>query len=687
MYSIRYGGRDGQLVQLVEATDLVVVRTQTGKSLADVKLSEASREAASALSPVAAFPEADVVVYKILEAKSSLVKALRNTIRRLFKKEPSIRFAGRVLKDAQTGTIYVYTENFFVKFKDELPPERCEAILKEQQLEIAEKLTFATNAYFAKAPEGTGLDIFKIAETLIELPEMEYCHPELVQEKRYKSVHPMQWHLINTKINGSTIEQNVQAEAAWKISRGLGATIAVIDDGVDIDHPEFNQTGKVVAPRDTIRNTDDPRPRGFGDNHGTACAGVACAAGVGKATGVAPEAKLMPIRSGGLGSMAEAKAFAWAADNGADVISCSWGPADGDWSNPNDPIHKISFPLPDSARLAIDYALKNGRKGKGCVIVWAAGNGNESVDLDGYAAYAPIIAVAACNDRGRRSVYSDFGKAIWCAFPSNDIFAPNLEPTRPLTPGIWTTDRMGGRGYNVGVTNAENTIGDKEGNYTATFGGTSSACPGVAGVVALMLSANPELSASQVKNLIKSACDKIDSSGGNYDAQGHSQLYGFGRINALKAVQNAKDSGTTPLEDLNISGKAFFNRDSSVVLQEGQWTKDAFASNRLLGLELKVEPENSNIGIQYRLFIQQLGATAFVQNGAFAGTEDARRKVIGFQITLLGPQASLFKVLYSAKLQGRRSMVSAQDGAVCGTSGLNGNAILEIKVEIKKISS
>ncbi|MDX2067484.1 MAG: S8 family serine peptidase [Haliscomenobacter sp.] len=686
MYSIRYGGRDGQLIQLVEAPDLVVVRTQTGKSLSDLNLSDASREAASTLSPVAAFPEADVVVYKILEAKRSLAKTLRNTIRRLFKKEPSIRFAGRVLKDAQTGSIYVYTENFFVKFKDETSQELCETILKEHKLEIAEKLTFATNAYFAKAPEGTGLDIFRIAESLIGLPEMEYCHPELVQEKRYKAIHPMQWHLINTKINGTTIEQNVQAEAAWKISRGLGATIAVIDDGVDIDHLEFNQAGKIVAPRDTIRNTDDPRPRGFGDNHGTACAGVACAAGVGKASGVAPDAKLMPIRSGGLGSMAEAKAFAWAADNGADVISCSWGPADGDWSNPNDPIHKVNAPLPDSARLAIDYALKNGRKGKGCVIVWAAGNGNESVDLDGYAAYAPIIAVAACNDRGKRSVYSDFGKAIWCAFPSNDIFAPNLEPTRPLTPGIWTTDRMGGRGYNVGVSNAENTIGDKEGNYTATFGGTSSACPGVAGVAALMLAANPELTVNQVKNLIKSACDRIDPQGGRYDAGGHSQLYGYGRINALKAVQLAKNSGSTPLVDLNVSGKAYFNRDSSVVLEEGKWTKDAFTNNRLLGLELKVEPESQNFGIQYRLFIQSQGATPFVQNGGFAGTKDARRKVIGFQITLLGPQANLYKVLYSAKLQGKSTIAYGQDGSVCGTSGLTGNAILEIMVEIKKVS-
>lgn len=685
MYSIRYGGREGQLIQLVEAPDLVVVRTQTGKSLADTHLSEASREAAAALLPVAAFPESDVVVYKVVEAQRRLVKTVRNTIRRLFKKEPSIRFAGRVLKDAETGVIYVYTENFFIKFKDEVPTERCEAILKEQQLEVAEKLVFATNAYFAKAPEGTGLDIFKIAETLIELPEIEYCHPELVQEKRYKAIHPMQWHLIPTKINGNSIDQNVQAEAAWKITRGQGTVIAVIDDGVDIDHPEFNQSGKVVAPRDTIRNVDDPRPRGFGENHGTACAGVACAAGIGKASGVAPDAKLMPIRSGGLGSVAEAKAFAWAADNGADVISCSWGPADGDWSNPNDPLHKVNFPLPDSSRLAIDYALSKGRKGKGCVIVWAAGNGNESVDLDGYAAYAPIIAVAACNDRGRRSIYSDFGKAIWCAFPSNDVFAPNLEPTRPLTPGIWTTDRVGTRGYNVGVANAENSTGDKEGNYTATFGGTSSACPGVAGVVALMLAVNPDLSAAQLKNLLKSACDKIDPSGGKYDAQGHSLLYGYGRINALKAVQLAKGAGTTPIPDLNVSGKAYFNRDSSVALAEAQWTSDSFSNNRFLGMELKIDPETPDLGIQYRVFIQQLGATGFMKNGEFAGTDDARRKVIGFQINLFGPKASLYSVQYAAKLQGKSKAVSAQDGGVCGTSGLSGNAILEIIIEIKKL--
>ena len=129
------------------------------------------------------------------------------------------------------------------------------------------------------------------------------------------------------------------------------------------------------------------------------------------ASGVAPRAKLMPIRlASGLGSQQEANAFRWAADNGADVISCSWGPADGRWFDPNDPRHQSVFRLPASTRLAIDYATTNGRGGKGCVILFAAGNGNESVDNDGYASYEGVIAVAACNDRGKRSVYSDFGR-------------------------------------------------------------------------------------------------------------------------------------------------------------------------------------------------------------------------------------------------------------------------------------
>lgn len=83
------------------------------------------------------------------------------------------------------------------------------------------------------------------------------------------------------------------------------------------------------ASAPAIHQAKDPHPA-FTEDHGTACAGVACAAGLVRASGVAPKAKLIPIRlSSALGSQQEAEAFEWAANNGADVISCSWGPTDG----------------------------------------------------------------------------------------------------------------------------------------------------------------------------------------------------------------------------------------------------------------------------------------------------------------------------------------------------------------------
>ena len=137
-------------------------------------------------------------------------------------------------------------------------------------------------------------------------------------------------------------------------------------------------------------------------------------------------------------------------------------------------MHDEVVPIPDSTRLAIDYAVREGRAGKGCVITWAAGNGNESVDNDGYASYPKVMAIAASNDAGKKAAYSDTGNALWCSFPSSNG-APSL------TAGIWTTDVSGAGGYNFG----SESDGDAAGNYTNSFGGTSSACPGAAGVAAL----------------------------------------------------------------------------------------------------------------------------------------------------------------------------------------------------------
>jgi subtilisin family serine protease len=267
----------------------------------------------------------------------------------------------------------------------------------------------------------------------------------------------------------------------------------------------------------------------------------------------------MPIRlASNLGSQAEADAFEWAATHGADVISCSWGPPDGKWWDPNDSRHHQMVNLPDSTRLAIDYAVNYGRGGKGCVITWAAGNGNENVENDGYASYDKVIAVAACNDRNARSVYSDFGESVWCAFPSSDFGHAPFNHPDPQTPGIWTTDRSGSAGYNPGELdpNASAPPGDDHGNYTESFGGTSSACPGIAGIAALILAANPDLHWNEVKDILRRAAVKIDKTAGAYDSDGHSPYYGYGRPDAGQAVQMAKEKAGLAYKPLTLAASA-----------------------------------------------------------------------------------------------------------------------------------
>jgi subtilisin-like proprotein convertase family protein len=538
MPEVKFGKKDEPSVTLQKSDDLIAVRTRSTRSvMAGPVMSPAAAELRDG-QLVLAFPEAGVEVYRLpVERGRKSLEERKQALRMV----PDVRFAGGVLADEQTGEPVIYTENLFIKFVDQADPDHCRAVIREAGLTIKEELNYAPNAFFVAAPEGTGTAVFDIALSLLNREDVEYCHPEVVRRRKLRVISAQQWHLKSTTIGSTLIAASANVEAAHQITRGAGVTVAVIDDGIDIDHLEFGTPGKIVAPRDATTGSNDPRPKDlhpqFPENHGTACAGVACADGGHGASGVAPGAKLLPIRlASGLGSQQEANAFRWAADNGADVISCSWGPADGDWFNVNDPLHNQIVPLPASTKLAIDYATTNGRGGKGCVVLFAAGNGNESVDNDGYASYEQVIAVAACNDRSQRSVYSDFGQAIWCAFPSSDMGHQPFSHPEPLTPGIWTTDRVGPRGYNPG----NQQRGDAAGHYTNSFGGTSSACPGAAGVAALVLSANPALRWQEVRDILSRSCDKIDPQGGEYDANGWSKYYGYGRLNAEAAVKLAQ---------------------------------------------------------------------------------------------------------------------------------------------------
>ncbi|MGH1542174.1 MAG: S8 family peptidase [Arenicella sp.] len=541
-YSIKYGGQGGASFKLRVSDDLIAIRYHEGQNFEKLVKSIHSRSEVLSLNEVARFSDANVSVMCV--AQPSKRSTQRDLARGLIK-SAGVRFAGRVLVDTVSKRPVLYTENFFVRFSDKITKANCKSLLNDFGLIIKRRYTHTRNTYFVAAPVGCGAkNVFDIADRLIAHESVELCHPELVRERSVRGANNRQWHLKKVKIGNRTINAHAHVESAWRLSTGVGTTICVIDDGVDVTHQDFSAYGKIVHGRDVTLGTSDPRPKinthlptnSEGDAHGTACAGVACASGKFGTSGVAPDAKLMPIRlASGLGSMAEHDAIVWAVDNGADVISCSWGPLDGEWFDSNDPIHDQITPLPDSTRTALEYAVTHGRKGKGCVITWAAGNGNENVDNDGYASSEFVMAVAACCDRSRKSVYSDHGLAIWCAFPSNNFAVDGH--LKPRTSGIWTTDRNDGpdEGYNPNFGD-----GDARGKYTDGFGGTSSACPGVAGVAALMISKNPHLDWTEVCNLIADTADQIDKDGGDYDPDtAHSRIYGYGRVNANRAVKKA----------------------------------------------------------------------------------------------------------------------------------------------------
>jgi subtilisin family serine protease len=233
----------------------------------------------------------------------------------------------------------------------------------------------------------------------------------------------------------------------------------------------------------------------------------------------------------------------------ADVISCSWGPP---------PVYApLSYLF---SKTLTKLAVHGGPRGKGCVICFAAANFDAPVNdpvnkngftwqdyngtvrkttgpiLNGNAAHPGVVAVAASTSLNKHAVYSNWGKEISVCAPSNN-FHP-LDPQQ-FVPGlgIWTTDN---EAYGYGFT--------AHSRYTGQFGGTSSATPLVAGVAALVLSVNPGLTAGEVKEILQSTADKITDAEpdpilgvnrGQY-VKGHSDWFGFGKVNAAKAVKEAK---------------------------------------------------------------------------------------------------------------------------------------------------
>ena len=187
--------------------------------------------------------------------------------------------------------------------------------------------------------------------------------------------------------------------------------------------------------------------------------------------------------------------------------------------------------------------LSSGRNGLGTVILFAAGNGGESIETDGFASNPNVFAIGATNASGNRASYSDFGNSLDFMASSCDIDSSGGDGWSggSYIDGIWTTDNMGSSGYNAGNTND----GDALGNYTNSFGGTSSACPLAAGITGLVLTANPNLTKDQIYEIYKETSDKNGFDA--YDANGFNTNYGYGRLNACEAVKKAFEMAGTDM--------------------------------------------------------------------------------------------------------------------------------------------
>ncbi len=300
----------------------------------------------------------------------------------------------------------------------------------------------------------------------------------------------------------------INAENGWDVTTGSSSvTIAVVDTGVDIGHPDLSS--KIVSGYDFVNDDSDPVDD---EGHGTHVAGIAAAVsnnGEGVA-GVSWGAKIMPVKvldSTGSGTLSNvASGIIWAADHGAEVINLSLGGSSG------------SSTLED----AVDYAYN-----KGALLVAAAGNEYESGNFTIYpAAYDHVLAVGAIGDSDEHAYYSNTGTYV-------DVAAPGGNPTSSYdtNPNHWILSTYWrGSGYSY-----------------AQIVGTSQAAPHVAGLAALILSVNGSLTNDEVEQTIEDTAVDLGASG-------RDDTFGYGKIDVAAALAAAQSPTATPTATTGPTG-------------------------------------------------------------------------------------------------------------------------------------
>ena len=409
---------------------------------------------------------------------------------------------------------------------------------------------FPNGAWLSRQSQSSGLAAQNVVHANSEAKQR--THGVIPNDELFE----MQWHLHNTGQFGGTPGADINAPEAWEITTGDPNIVVVVHDcGVELTHPDL--VNGLVQGYDFYEDDMFPYPalHNPDDAHGTQCAGVIVAEGnndIGT-VGVAWNCKVMPIRDSSGNSYitwaAEAYAVRLSAVAGADILSNSW-------------LVEQSIPIFYSAIQDVTEIGGIGREGKGCVVFFAAGNSGEQMSSLSTAAYPEVIAVGATDNRDVRWPFSAYGSAL-------DIVAPGGERWHRAADGkklplkgnsIWTTDITGPHGASSVPKNPFPDIADY-----SPFSGTSSACPVAAGVAALILSVEPDLTNIGVRHFLERSAEDLGTPGCD-------DYYGWGRVDARAAL----DMVLAKRSDLNDDWRVD-SRDFAILAQE--WQQDASSAD------------------------------------------------------------------------------------------------------------
>lgn len=442
------------------------------------------------------------------------------------------------------GLEMALTDRIVVMFKKEYSEKQIESLISINGLKVISKR--GSRYVFEISESKSALDM---ANKIMEEGNAVYSHPDFICEIiKFEHIpndefFGWQWNFHNI---GQTLpneghvcanDADIDAPEAWDITRGSDDIIvAVLDQGVTSDHPDMPNVRQIRLTGSNFGsgNPNDPSPTA-NDNHGNACAGLVGASqdnneGV---TGIAPNVRIMPIRmiANGTSNADVSDAIYLAADSGAHILSCSWGWGTSDTNY-----------VPDVV-VALDSVITNGRDGKGCIVVFAAGNTADHVIGDSGFVNFPanalgnrIITVGASNRLDTIANYSPISNRVEIVAPSHHAYPTQIQGEDFE---IWTMDIPGDSGYNFLDGDTLPSAGTNHLSYTGRMGGTSAACPQVAGTAALLLSLDSNLTVPEVFDILTGTTDKV---GGYNYVNGRCDQMGFGRLNAFSAVSSISSS-------------------------------------------------------------------------------------------------------------------------------------------------